>query len=40
MKASREGRGGTGDMFFVGDDVKPGVRALYIGFRTVKRAIK
>ncbi len=40
FKASREGRGGTGDMFFVEDDMKPNVRALYIGFRTVKRAIR
>lgn len=38
LKARREaGGGGGGDEFFVDDPIKPELRALYIGFRTVKR---
>ena len=29
--------GSDGEKYFVGDDVTPSIRALYIGFRTVKR---
>ena len=29
--------GGEGEAYFVGDDVTPSIRSLYIGFRTVKR---
>lgn len=37
-KAIREARGGGGgNEFFVDDPIKPETRALYIGFRTVKR---
>jgi hypothetical protein len=37
MKAQREARGGAGNEMFVDDPIKPDVRTLYIGFRTVKR---
>ncbi len=36
-KAMRENRPGVVDQFFVGDPIKPALRALYVGFRTVKR---
>ncbi len=33
----KKARGGDGEAYYVGDDVTPAVRSLYIGFRTVKR---
>ena len=33
----KSARGGDGEAYYVGDDVTPTVRSLYIGFRTVKR---
>jgi formylglycine-generating enzyme required for sulfatase activity len=36
--AEKKGRrNGDGEAYFVGDDVTPSLRSLYIGFRTVKR---